>query len=91
MINGRNAYLLDKRTEPNSILWFNVKDEERQQAISKLLKEKNIEFNFNQRYKDFSFIITDEFLNKYQELVEEIHQKRFQRLEEDEEIENLQQ
>ena len=38
MINGRNAYLLDKRTEPNSILWFNVKDEERQQAISKLLK-----------------------------------------------------
>jgi hypothetical protein len=91
MINGRNAYLLDKRTEPNSILWFNVKDEERQQAISKLLKEKNIEFNFSQRCKDFSFIITEEFLSKHQELMEEIHQKRFHRLEEEGETENAQQ
>ena len=91
MINGRNAYLLDKRTEPNAILWFNVKDEERQQAISKLLKDKKIDFNFNQRYKDFSFIITDDFLNKHQDLMEEIHQKRFHKLEEEEETDSAQQ
>lgn len=91
MINGRNAYLLDKRTEPNSLLWFNVKDEERQQAISKLLEEKNIAFNFNQRYKDFSFIITEEFLTKHEDLIEEIHQKRFHKLEENDESENAQQ
>lgn len=77
MINGKNTYLFDKRTKPNSFFWFSVKDEEKEQAIRKLLTENNIEFNFNNKYKDFSFIITDNFFNENEDLFRKLHELRF--------------
>ncbi len=42
VVNGRNNYQYDKRTKPNSIIWFNVKEEEKVEAIKKLYNDKNI-------------------------------------------------
>jgi len=50
VINGRNAYCLDKRTTPTSIMWFNVKDDEKADSIKNLLDAENIAFNYN-RYR----------------------------------------
>jgi hypothetical protein len=83
-INGKNSYLFDKRTKPNSFFWFSVKDEEKEQAIRKLLTENNIEFNFNNKYKDFSFIITDNFFDENKDLFLKLHELRFKEYGEEE-------
>jgi len=73
VINGRNYYMYDKRTKPNSVVWFNVKEEEKVDAIKKLLDEKNIVYGYN-KYKDFSFTFDKNFLTKNQDLLKKIHE-----------------
>jgi len=84
MINGKNAYWFDKRTKPNSFFGFTVKDEEKEQAIRKLLTENNIEFNFNNKYKDFSFIISESFFDENRDLFQKLHELRFREYGEEE-------
>ena len=67
------VYLYDKRTKPNSIVWFNVKEEEKVDAIKKLLDEKNIVYGYS-KYKDFSFTFDKNFLTKNQDLLKKIHE-----------------
>lgn len=52
VINGKNAYNFDKRTQPMSVMWFNVKDDEKVDAIKMIFDKNNIVYNYN-RYKDF--------------------------------------
>lgn len=73
VINGRNYYMYDKRTKPNSVVWFNVKEEEKVDAIKKLLDEKNIVYGYS-KYKDFSFTFDKNFLTKNQDLLKRIHE-----------------
>jgi hypothetical protein len=73
VINGKNYYMYDKRTKPNSVVWFNVKEEEKVDAIKKLLDEKNIVYGYN-KYKDFSFTFDKNFLSKNQDLLKKIHE-----------------
>lgn len=73
VINGKNYYQYDKRTKPNSVVWFNVKEEEKVEAIKKLLDEKNIVYGYN-KYKDFSFTYDKQFLSKNQDLIKQIHE-----------------
>jgi len=73
VINGKNCYMYDKRTKPNSVVWFNVKEEEKVDAIKKLLDEKNIVYGYN-KYKDFSFTFDKNFLTKNQDLLKKIHE-----------------
>lgn len=73
VINGKNNYQYDKRTKPNSVIWFNVREEERADAIKKVLDEKEIVFNYN-KYKDFSFTIDNNFVTKHKELMKSIHE-----------------
>jgi len=73
VINGKNYYMYDKRTKPNSVVWFNVKEEEKVDAIKKLLDEKNIVYGYN-KYKDFSFTFDKNFLTKNQDLLKKIHE-----------------
>lgn len=76
MINGRNAYLFDKRTKPTSILWFNVKDDEKVDSIERLFDEENIVYNYN-RSKDFVLNIDIEMIEKNRELFLKINNIRF--------------
>lgn len=76
VVNGKNSYWYDKRTKPNSVVWFNIKEEEKVYAIKKLLEEKNIVYNYN-KYKDFSFNYDKQFLNKNQDLMKQIHEIKF--------------
>jgi len=73
MINGKNSYHYDKRTKPNSVLWFNVRDEEKVDAIKEILEKKEIIYNYN-NYKDFSFTIDKNFTAKNQEFFKTIHE-----------------
>jgi hypothetical protein len=73
VINGKNYYMYDKRTKPNSVIWFNEKDEEKVDNIKKLLEEKNIVYGYN-KYKDFSFTYDRQFLTKNIDLMKKIHE-----------------
>jgi len=86
VVNGRNTYMLDKRTKPNSILWFNIKDEEKEEAIEKLLKAKDVVYNFN-KYKDFSLTIDEKFLDSEtnKKLLIDIHNIKFKEYKKEEE------
>lgn len=77
MIDKHNSYMFDKRTKPNSVLWFNVKDEEKSEAIKKLLDLKKIVFNFNNKYKDFSFTIDNKFIESNKDILLELHRIRY--------------
>jgi hypothetical protein len=77
MIDGRNSYLFDKRTKPNSVLWFCVKDEEKEEAIKNLLNTKNIVYSFNNKYKDFSFTIDQNFVDENRGILAELHDLRY--------------
>jgi hypothetical protein len=82
VINGKNNYQYDKRTKPNSVTWFNVRDEEKADAIKKLLEEKEIVFSYSQ-YKDFSFTIDKSFITKNTELIKRIQEIKEKELTED--------
>jgi hypothetical protein len=73
VINSKNHYLYDKRTKPNSVVWFNVKEEEKVDAIKKLLDDKNIVYAYG-KYKDFNFTYDKQFLSKNQDLLKKIHE-----------------
>ncbi len=73
VVNGKNNYQYDKRTKPNSIVWFNVKEEEKVDAINKIFDEKNIVYNYN-KYKDFSLTYDKNFISKNQDLIKQIHE-----------------
>jgi len=73
VINGRINYYFDKRTKPNSMIWFNVKEEEKVDSIKKLLDEKKIVYGYN-KYKDFSLTLDKAFLTKNQDLFKKIHE-----------------
>ena len=73
VINGKNNYQYDKRTKPNSVVWFNVKEEEKVDGINKLLDDKNIVYSYN-KYKDFSLTYDKNFVTKNHELLKKIHE-----------------
>ena len=73
VVNGKNNYQYDKRTKPNSVVWFNVKEEEKVDAINKMFEEKNIVYNYD-KYKDFSLTFDKNFLSKNQDLIKKIHE-----------------
>ncbi len=78
-IDGRNEFWLCKRTDPTSALFFNVKDDEKADLITTLLKENNIGFNYN-RYKEFMIITDDKFFTKQKELILAIHAIRYKKV-----------
>lgn len=53
MINGKNAYVLDKRAQSTSILIFSVKDDEKVDAIKIVLDKNNVVYNYNNMRKEF--------------------------------------
>jgi hypothetical protein len=71
VINGRNAYYLDKRTQPTSILIFNVKDDEKVDAIKMIFDKNNIVYNHN-RYKDFVINVDQNMINTKKSMFQEI-------------------
>lgn len=73
VINGKNNYHYDKRTKPNSVIWFNVRDEEKAEAIKEILDKKEIVYNYN-KYKDFSFTMDKNFIVKNQDFFRKIHE-----------------
>ena len=77
VIDGRNSYYFDKRTKPNSVLWFNEKDEEKEEAIKKFLDSNNIVFSFNNKYKDFSITIDKNFIESNKDILLELHSLRY--------------
>jgi len=84
VVQNRNAYLFDKRTKPNSMFWFNVKDEERQEAIKKILDGKDVSYSFD-KYKDFCLTVDEDFMDTYKEMLIEIHNTRYKELTKEEE------
>jgi hypothetical protein len=79
VVQNRNSYLFDKRTKPNSMFWFNVKDEEKQEAIRKILDEKDVAYSFN-KYKDFSLTVDTNFMESHKDMLIEIHNTRYKEL-----------
>lgn len=77
VVDGRNAYLFDKRTQPNSAVWFNVKDDEREEVIRDLFSSKNVVFSFNNNYQDFSLTINRQFVNDNRDLLAAVHTARY--------------
>lgn len=71
VINGRNAYNLDKRTQPTSALWFNIKDDEKVDAIKMVFDTNNIVYNYN-RYKDFVINVNQDMIKSKKEMFQEI-------------------
>jgi hypothetical protein len=84
VVENRNAYLFDKRTKPNSMFWFNIKDEEKQEAIKKILDGKDVSHSFN-KYKDFCLTIDAGFIDTYKDMLIEIHNIRYKELIKEEE------
>jgi len=76
VMNGRNAYYFDKRTQSTSILWFNVKDDEKVELIKSLFDENNIVYNYN-RSKDFVLNIDIEMIKKFKDIFRKINEIRF--------------
>ncbi|MDO8721993.1 MAG: hypothetical protein Q7J31_07165 [Syntrophales bacterium] len=71
VINGRNSYNLDKRTQPTSILWFNVKDDEKVDAIKMVFDNNNVVYNYN-RYKDFVINVDQNMIKSKKDMFQEI-------------------
>jgi len=66
----KNTYALDRRTEPKSVLWFHVKDEETSEAIKMALDKENIVYTYN---KDkFKFIVEDRMIKDKQKMFQDI-------------------
>ena len=77
MVDNKNAYYFDKRTKPNSIMSFNVKDEEKSEAIKALLDSKNIVYGFSNKYNDFSLTFDEQFIVDNSKTLIEIHHIRY--------------
>jgi len=79
IINGRNAYYFDKRTQPTSILWFNVKDDEKVESIKRIFDENGIVYKYD-RYKDFSINVDLEMITKNQDVFSKVNAVIFKQL-----------
>jgi hypothetical protein len=53
LINGKRVFLLDKRPQPKSIFWINVKDDEKAANIKTLFDNNQVVYEYKSRYKDF--------------------------------------
>ncbi len=82
-IDGKNAYWLHKRMKPTSTLSFSVKDEEKTEAIKKLLEEVGFSYTYN-RYKEFMLNIDVKIIKSNTSLLKEIHHIRFKKIIEEE-------
>jgi hypothetical protein len=79
LVNGRNSYSMDKRTQPTSILWFNVKDDEKAEAIKIILDKENVDFTYN-RYKDFTINIDQQMVTSKINMFQEITRTRYREI-----------
>jgi len=79
IINGRNAYYFDKRTQPTSILTFNVKDDEKAESIKLIFDNNGIVYNYN-RYKDFLVNVDLEMIQKNKEIFSKVNAVIFKQL-----------
>lgn len=82
-IDNRNAYWFCKRMQPTSALFFNVKDDEKAEAIKMILGQKKIAFTYN-KYKEFMLTVDIEFIKANFDLIQEIHDLRFKVITEEE-------
>jgi hypothetical protein len=82
-IDGRNAYWLCKRIKPTSALFFTVKDDEKAEAIKKLLEMNDLDYTYN-RYKEFMLNIDSKSIKKNIELFSDIHSIRNKKVTDDE-------
>lgn len=82
-IDGRNAYWLCKRMKPTSALFFSVKDDEKVEAIKKILEEKDIDYNYN-RYKEFMLNVDMKSIKKNIDLINDVHAIRNKKVVDDE-------
>lgn len=80
VIDGKNSYFFNKRTNPNSVILFTVKDEEREEAIKNFLNDKSIVYNFSIKYKEFSLTIDEKFLSTNKDVMTFLHNIRFKEL-----------
>jgi hypothetical protein len=78
-VDGKNAYWLNKRTKPTTALFFSVKDEEKADAITKLLEKAEFGFTYN-RYKEFMLNVDSSIIKKNSKLFIEIHHIRFKKV-----------
>jgi hypothetical protein len=79
LINGRTSYMLNKRTQPTSSLWFNVKDEEKAEAIKILFKEDNVDYNYN-KYKEFVINVDQQMIQTKASMFQEITRIRYKEI-----------
>lgn len=79
VLNGRNSYKFDKRSKPTSILWFNVKDDEKAESIKNIFEKNGMAYNYN-RYKDFALNVDDSMLNEHIEAFQSVHDIRFKQV-----------
>lgn len=77
-IEGKNAYWLNKRMKPTSTLCFSVKDEEKADAIKKLLDKVGFGYTYN-RYKEFMLNVDTKTIKANHELLKQIHEIRFKK------------
>jgi hypothetical protein len=85
IINGRNAYYFDKRTQPTSLFWFNVKDDEKAESIKLILDKKSIVYNYN-RYKDFLINVDLGMLEANKSMFLDINAVIFKQLKQDDNL-----
>lgn len=83
VINGRNSYILDKRTQPTSVLWFNVKDDEKVEAIKMVFDKNNVVYNYN-RYKDFGLNVDQNMIKSKKSMFQDIMKIRHKEIISDE-------
>ena len=68
--------------KPTSTLSFLVKDEEKAEAIKKLLENKEFSFTYN-RYKEFLLNVDIKIIKSSVSLLKEIHNIRFKKVTEE--------
>ena len=83
VINGRNSYNLDKRTQPTSVLWFTVKDDEKVDAIKTVFDNNHVVYNYN-RYKDFVINVDQNMIKNENAMFQEIMKIRHKEIYSDE-------
>ena len=79
LIKGRNAYYLDKRTEPGSVMWFNVRDDEKAEAIKMIFDKEQIVYTYN-KYQDFVINIDLQMVKSKINMLQEITKTRYKEI-----------
>jgi len=83
VVNGKNNYKFDKRTKPNSVIWFPVKEDEKMEVVKKLLDDNKFVYGEN-KYKELNFTFDKSILNKNKELLFKLHEIRTKEYKNDE-------